>query len=93
MGGRRGPKTKVDMLYWCYDAIVGGRCRGGVLRRRRKLVELRAWPLLWESRPMCSMCSICRIESTNFLREGPPNVSIVCHLSTFAESKKHSIGI
>lgn len=27
----------------------------------------------------------------SFLREGPPKVSMICHLSSFAESKKHSI--
>lgn len=33
--------------------------------------------------------SYCLVNS--FLKEGPPKVGMMCHLSSFAESKKHSI--
>lgn len=55
-----GPKNKGEgVKLVCMMRFVGREVqRGGVLRRRGRLVELRAWLLYWESRSMWSMCRI-----------------------------------
>lgn len=57
-----GPKNKGEgVKLVAYDGDCGeGGSEGGVLRRRGRLVELRAWLLLWENRSR-SMWSMCRI--------------------------------